>query len=614
MAIRTLSVKTFNGGISPNEKTGPANSFKRLQHIDIHRDVSYATLFPALSKVSGTTVTGKVKWIVDGSPFDTNRYFYDHDGDLYRETSAGTWSLLRADATIGNGCAGQGLEVFDDYLYYTTSTTIGRYGPLSGTPAFDDDFLSDGTTNVDQSDDGTGEADYVPPTSIAETAAARQTFTPTADTLKAIIIDVDVVGTGNWTLTVHDSDNVLVGSSTIANGSMATGEVTFTFSTPLRVIIGNEYHFHVTSTVADGGVDTGDATDLERAYFESIYGILVADTNWHPALFFKNQLIIGNERYVATWDLALYTPNKLTLGAGFTVRTITMVDEFVVIGCSRGDSIGDTEEGRIYFWDGIQPTFNYYKDTPLGMVNALHNSKNRLMSILGQKGAIYFGAEPFQKLQDLQLLSSEATVEVYPGAVTEWQGKTYIGYAGSTSSDDIEDTYLGVYELGSRTSGEQEALTHAQTISTGTEAGTTLEVSAVAAFGNDLYVAWRDDSSYGVDKASIDSDAQTSGAIETLIFDANSPNKQKISHGMKVTFESLPSGCTITPKYKIDRASSWTSLTTEDTDGETVTESHTLGVRFREIEFGVDIVSGGNYPKITGIYLFFDDAAEEDDQ
>src|SRR5688572_12118697 len=131
MAKKTITLTNWDGGLTPQEKRGIAGSARFVKNLTPHEDDSYLTLSAKASKVSGETVTGLVKWAVDGSPWDTNRYFYDDGGDLYQETSGGTWSLLRDGATIGNGAAGQGLTTYDDYLYYPTSTTIGRYGPLS---------------------------------------------------------------------------------------------------------------------------------------------------------------------------------------------------------------------------------------------------------------------------------------------------------------------------------------------------------------------------------------------------------------------------------------------------------------------------------------------------
>ena len=47
--------------------------------------------------------------------------------------------ILLRTVTNSNG---QGLEVFNDYIYYTQNNQLGRYGPLSGVAVFDDNFLT----------------------------------------------------------------------------------------------------------------------------------------------------------------------------------------------------------------------------------------------------------------------------------------------------------------------------------------------------------------------------------------------------------------------------------------------------------------------------------------
>jgi len=263
MAEKKLLLRSFEGGISlvGEHKSTPFTA-RFIKNLDPFVDPAYLTLSKAATKVSGTTVTHLIYWAVDGSPFDTNKYFYSDGGKIYKETSGGTWSSLR---TVTSS-AGEGLAIFNDYLYYASDTDLGRYGKLTTTPAFDDNVTSwwgGAIGDIRDTGGGTGATDYVPPTSISEAATARQTWTASYDPIKEITINIDVVGTGNWTLTVHDSENNVIGSKTISNGSLSVGDNTFTFSSPLRVVIGNNYHFHITSTVADGGVDTDTDNDLE---------------------------------------------------------------------------------------------------------------------------------------------------------------------------------------------------------------------------------------------------------------------------------------------------------------------------------------------------------------
>ena len=127
------------------------------------------------------------------------------------------------------------------------------------------------TNNIDTSLDSAGAAvnAYTPPVAISEVASNRQTFTPTKKLNTSISIWPVAKGTGDWTVTVHDSANTLVGSATIANASLTNGAMN-TFAI-LWAWTSGAYHFHVTSTVADGTVKCGTAADLETASYLSNY-------------------------------------------------------------------------------------------------------------------------------------------------------------------------------------------------------------------------------------------------------------------------------------------------------------------------------------------------------
>jgi len=309
-------------------------------------------------------------------------------GKIYRETSGGTWSSLQ---TTSN-CAGEGLAIFDDYLYYALDKELGRYGKLSGTPAFDDALTSwwdAAITDIRDSGGGTDSTDYSTTTSVNEGATHRQTWTASYDPIKEITIDVDVVGTGDWTVTVHDAEENEIGTATIINGSMSTGDVTFTFTSPLPVVIGNSYHFHVTTTVADGGVDTNANSDLEGAEYVIEYSPLIS-AEFHPMVVVEDKLIIGNDQYLAVFDQATYEPNKILLERGFKVRAITKQNEYIVVSTYKGASVDEAEESRNFYWDTIAPSWNFYSDTTsIGPANALTSSKNTLRGIYGNRGGLY---------------------------------------------------------------------------------------------------------------------------------------------------------------------------------------------------------------------------------
>lgn len=613
MADTSITITDFSGSIATtSEKKDIPFSARFIKGLNPFEDPSYLVPFPKPTKVSGTVVENLPKWMIDTSPWDTNRWAYDEAGNIYKETSGGTWTKDRATATIGNGAAGQGMLAFNDYFYYTTSTTIGRNGLLSGTSAYNDDFLSDGTLNLDQSLDTSGNT-YTIPTSISEAATARQTFVPTRDPLKRVQILVATKGTGNWTVTVHDANNVSIGTKTVASADITgSADNNFDFATPLRLIIGNSYHFHVTVSTGTSTVTTTTASDLETVDYHTFFGILVADTNFHPLIDFDDGstgiVVVGNERYLGVWDEDTYNPNKIIFPPGFKCWSLTKDQEFVVAGCFKGDSLNTAEEARLFFWDGISPTLNFSRAISMGAPSALHNSKGRLIGVYGTSGEVYLGSEPFQRIQEVPKLARGKLVETFPGAITDWQGLTILGFGANT--DDGSSMEQGAYAWGHRDDKLPEVLAYLGPITTGTTQATTLEIGMVKGFGKDLYIGWRDNTTYGVDKIIKTDNPVTAGSWESLIFDNGNPKKEKLSYKLVITFGALASGETVTPKTKIDRASSFTTGTTVSTVGATSAEV-LLNKRFKEIEIGFDWVTSTTFLKITGIEFYFNDLSEE---
>lgn len=849
MAQKVLSQERFHGGISSSEKEGPKYAFAFARSIDYRTDPRRISILPAATKESGSTVVDLPLW---AETIGTDVYFYGDAGHIYKRTSAGSYSDLR---TV-SGSTGNGLGYFpeDDYLYYMRNTTLGRYGPISGTPTFTDDYLSqadaptnthsldlelsssqyasiadatqtglditgdltieawikleqlpssagtdfvivgkdnvggargyalliqssndklrffcrngadtantvvdmdtafvsgdvgtwihvavtvdisvptvefykdgvsaastvstsgatdinnnaiafylgaressgsptdffdgqlddvrvwndirtsseitdnyqkelvgteanlqayyklnnavtDSTSNsndltasgsptysanvgfsgsavgddradIDQSLNTSGNT-YTTPTAINEGATHRQSFVPAKDPQKSVEVLVAAVGTGDWTLTVHDSQNNEIASKTITNSNMSTGDVEFIFDSVWRPIFGKTYHFHVTSTVADGTVTTTTSADLETADFHTYYQFFVSDT-YHPIGKFLNFLVLGNERYVAKWDGIVYEPHKLVLPSGYRVRCFAQIGEYLAIGTWRGDSITDFEQGKIFFWDGVSTSFNDQLDVPEGGINAMLAKQGKLYYWAGSAGDMFEYVGLSNKIKRVPKMTEDTYMEILPSSVTVWRSLIRFGVAGNSDNTSIEK---GVYTWGSLDINYQNSLSYDYPISTGTRTGNNLYIGCVHSVGTNLFIGWRDDSSYGIDKVSPDNDPYSTATIELLIFDDDGAYKEKRAQGMKVVSKPLVSGESYTLKYKKDRASSWSSsgdalimstvgatdasLTIEPDDG-----------RFKEFQMAVDMATtGSTSPTIVNISLLFDDLAEED--
>jgi hypothetical protein len=84
-------------------------------------------------KKSGTTVDSLVTGMTQADISNVATLYMVGSAGIYTVNTADTWAKAH---TTG----GEDIKYFNDYIYYTQSADMGRYGPISGSPVFNDDF------------------------------------------------------------------------------------------------------------------------------------------------------------------------------------------------------------------------------------------------------------------------------------------------------------------------------------------------------------------------------------------------------------------------------------------------------------------------------------------
>jgi len=569
-------------------------------HVAISWDASTSTATFCQNGVSLGTSTGTLTSISNnasvfgiGADFNsTARNFYDGLIDEVR-----VWNTER---TVAQFLANKDLEIATNSAglaayyqldnNYDDSTSNANNLTASGSPVFTTSVpFSSPTTrlDIDQSLSTSGST-YALPTVIAETAANRQTFVPAKDPQKSIQVLIAAKGTGNWTITVHDAVNRVLATLTVTNANVSTGDYEFTFTTPWRPIRGASYHFHLTSTVADGTVTTTSLNDLETADFTSYYQFLVTDAQFHPIEQMINLIAIGNEHYVATYDATEYNPHRIVLPSGWKVRCMTKWREYLVIGCWKGDSVDDYGEGMLFFWDGYSTTYNFYVSVPEGSVNALFAARGILYVWAGYQGDMvgYVGGESAEKIRQLPKVAIGKSVETLPKAVNMWQGLLRWGVAGESDSTEVE---RGIYTYGQKDKEQPNSFSYDYPISTGSRTATNIQIGFIFPVNRKLLVGWRDNVSYGVDVIDPAGTPYATGTIERDIKDYGGVYKEKDALTVRADFKPLVSGDSIKLKYKLDRASAWTEGEAVTTVAETVARLPIIAGNHREIQIAADM-------------------------
>lgn len=625
MAKNALVIKRFDGGMAPDVQLGQPNSFAYSRHLDFRKNPSQLTVLPKTARVGESVIVD----LIQNTVMDLSGKIYalGADGFFYRRTTAGVWSVA---GKLDDGAYGLSYRSDVDKIFITSSTTISEFSPVSGSGSININKYGESASTLAGGTLTGGTETYTLPTSITESSTHKQEFTSDIEPLSKIRVQVGDNGTGDWTLTLHDALHNTLATSTVVNASVSDGTyLDFEFSSQIRVYVkpnARTYHFHLTSTVADGTVKCATAGDLNTCDF-TIYADRLLDTKngMHPMLTFLQYELIGNGNYLAVWEPLSDEPgnteflrHKLTFPAGLEVCGIQKYQEYAAIACEKRTDAGNAQEGIIFFWDGLSSTYNFFLPVPEGAPYDLHTDKDILFYKAGGSEYAYTGGSPY-KVRTLPGTDSEYTdttdtTIVYPYMSTSRRGVRLSGFPSQTTNTTLEHA---IYSYGANNKDFQDAFGLNHTISTGTRynTGGSLKLGHVKNYGDSLLISWQDNSNgYGLDEINNSSDPYTTAVWESLYFDNNMPFKSKTGNYLIATFDTLPSGAELTLKYRTARGGAWTESDgfTSTNTPENTAKLSIGGTRFYEMQFGFDLaVSGTTTPTITSISLIFDDNSEE---
>lgn len=465
-----IIIDEWYGGLSDGSRSGISGSFRYGHGLDYKTNIDAVTADLALTKDSSTTVTDLIHWFAyDGVQADL--YAYGNGGKIYRKRS-GTWSLLRTVADAG----GEGLAVYDDYLYYRTEESIGRYGALSGAPSF-----------------------------------------------------------------------------------------------------------------TDAWKDSGDGVET--------------DINFGPITTFQDFVAFGNGRYLATWDGATFTSQRLTFSPGWHVRAIAVRGDYLAIAVNDSKSISRSTKGRIYYWDGISSQYNFINEISEGAgISAIAGIQEVLWIIPAYSGNIYMDTGRLTKMKKIPYIEHGKTIRAVPGGCTNHKGLLTFGLGLGTS----EEVYRGIYEYGQYSKDYPHALNFSYPLSCGTTQDSDLEISGVYSLGDSLYAGWGLDGTYGIDMLSTTT-LQNAVSYHSRVINLD---KEASLDRIKIFTEPLASDESVTISYRLDRATAWTELDTisYSEHGAINVKSLNLGVRATDIEIKLDL-SGTttNMPTVHKIIIEYNE-------
>jgi len=645
MAFQRLVFKNFEGGWSTDLKVGLKNSFANSQSIDFRKSPSQLTVLPGTRRED----PGIISDLILNETMTENGTIYATGslGKFYKRTPAGVWS---EEAQISSGCGGIDYRKDTDSVYVTSNKNVSVLNNVSGSTVMQADYFGPSYSTYDNSTNAgfhcaafnpKGTNTYTLKTAINEQQTDLRYFQSDIEPLNKISIFVVSKGTGDWTLTLHDGLNKVLGTVTVTNANLIAGtfnDFVFSSATNGQVRIytapnARTYHLHVTSTIADGTLSTNSTNDLSVCSLEVWADRLVQTNNgFHPIERFQQFECIGNGNYLSVWEPISDPPtnaewqrHKLVFPMQYEVCGIAVMNEYIAIAVERAaSSTSNTpQDGVIFFWDGLSDTYNYYVRIPEGAPYGIHEYKN---SIYYYAGGDWYGISSPTTVpvkirnmpgSDTTYSGSSSYFKIYPYAATIRRGVHLMAWPSETNNTSVN---FGVYSWGAVDKNFPESFGYNYLISTGSQnysAQNNLRIGMVKSFGDVLHISWRDDldGGYGIDVIDNSSNPASASSWQSIIFDNGIPTKRKKAIYMKVSYLTLPSGATITPQYSLGRGS-FVNGPTYSTTNQYQNHPHYCRLDipegdFLEIQLGLSLGATTATPTITAVQLAFDDNSEE---
>lgn len=649
MAFKAFVYKSFVGGEAVDKKIGTPDSFDISQSLDFRKSPSQLSVLPRMRRADAGVVTDLVQNEV---MTETGRtYSVGSNGNVYTCSPSGTWTTFGNIGSVGTF----GIDYRQDQnaIYIAGTTSVSVITNISTTPVLLPGFYNESQSTYNppntainvNSDQWNGtQTTSIGTTYIEGNTTQLRYFQTDIQPLSKIGVRFTTKGTGDYTLVVHDGLGNLLGSSTVTNANVAIGVVYFTFSTPIQINVGpnaaQTYHWHLTSTVADGAISSTSSNDLSTADMQVWANRLVQTNNGiHPMVTFQQFECIGNGRYLSVWEnLGEATPSnsawqrqKLSFPPGYEVCGVDVFNEYLAIATQRTTTGDNTpQEGIIFYWDGLSDTYNYFTKIPEGSPEGLHQHENVLWYVAnGNWYAISSVAATPQKIRRLPgseniYTSSNTQTKVYPYIGAVRHGIHLLGWPSTTTNTTIP---YGVYSWGRVDTTQPNSFGYSYILSTGSKYKTVsnnLTIGMVRNFGTVLHVSWRDGDTYGVDVVDATSTPAAYATWESLIEDLDIVTKQHLASYVEAKWLDIQDGVEIVLKYSINRgdwvySERFSNDNLWQPDNEPNYARFDIGTdqeeeRFYEVQVGVDIYCDETVtepPVIVGVSLIVDDLKEE---
>jgi len=301
-------------------------------------------------------------------------------------------------------------------------------------------------------------------------------------------------------------------------------------------------------------VSEADDNDWSTDITEDWATFTITDSEFHPMVEQNQVLYIGDGYYLAQVDAGTFSADALDIKTPLRIKSLGKIGTDVLLGTYVADTVTKTE---ILRWNTYSVSFTNSDEIPEVGINAFLPADNFVLVQAGNQGNIYFynGKDLVLHSKIPGNYSPTAYGEVYPTAVGSLGRKILFGFSNGSGNPADQ----GVYQLGKGSRIHPLVMDMPYPISerSGGELVTSsIEIGGILVVGTDVYVSWKNDTSYGVDKLDY------SNKLELAYFETRVMivEREKFSTFPKfiIAYQSLPANTAITIQYEKNHAASFT--------------------------------------------------------
>ena len=397
---------------------------------------------------------------------------------------------------------------------------------------------------------------------------------------------------GDWTGTANN-----------ASASGATSFNLFVYYARTALIYGARAGTHIFAYDPTGSAAFAD-THQALTYTNIAQGLVHSkdDVLYIP---YDNKIIKNNN--------GVWTAAALTLPTHLVITSISEYGNYLAIACAPLSGIGNS---RLFLWDRNETTTTLAESIDLGVgsVRVIEEIDGVLIAI-SQKGGtssagpgspagtISFGDRViFRYLNGNQ---AEKFMEIIGGANTtklpiyrqKVDNRLYFQMLISFNGA-IRD---GVWSIGRSSPSAGFGLVHERTTNNNTALTTSDSLTGFLAVGDFLFQSYSVSSTFNMTKTDDTALYSHNSIYESKRYDAGDASLKKELKGITIKHEYLPSGASVTVKYRVDQTTSWASILTSSTTNaisNSAVALQSLPKDYKEIEFQILSTAGA---EITGL-------------